>query len=423
MSDRRVLILGADGFIGRHIVLALRASGHYVLGCARRTDWLRSVGIDSLAADLADPATHVPSFWAGKLRGITHIVNAAGLLDAPRATMHAVHVLAPAALYAACPRVSAGVLISAVGIDADTRFARARRQGEAAAADAPFPLTILRPGLVIASTSYGGTSLARALAAAPFRIPVVGKGTQMLNPVHAADLARVVQECLDIPSTAEPIEIGGPEALTQIDYLSSLRRWMGLPAARPLPLPVPLALGIGWLGKVMRLGPISRVSVRQLQHGVVAADAPMIQHRPAPFSETLASTPAGTQDLWHARLYLIRPLIRVALIVLWLASALLGLFLAPDSFLPALHSSGLPDAASLILARAGGVVDFCIAVALIVGWRLRTLAMIQIAVVLGYTVGLGLMAPTLWVDPFGGLLKNMPLLALLLVHRVLEQER
>ena len=34
---------------------------------------------------------------------------------------------------------------------------------------------------------------------------------------------------------------------------------------------------------------------------------------------------AGTQDLWHTRLYLLKPLIRLTLATLWLASAALGL--------------------------------------------------------------------------------------------------
>lgn len=41
----------------------------------------------------------------------------------------------------------------------------------------------------------------------------------------------------------------------------------------------------------------------------------------------------------------------------------------------------------------------------------------------GYTLVFGLMIPTLWLEPYGGLLKNIPILLLILVHRILEEER
>ena len=56
-------------------------------------------------------------------------------------------------------------------------------------------------------------------------------------------------------------------------------------------------------------------------------------------------------------------------------------------------------------------------------WRPKRVAQAQIALVAAYTAGLTLIAPGLWLDPFGGLLKNLPVLALLLVHLALVEER
>ena len=60
---------------------------------------------------------------------------------------------------------------------------------------------------------------------------------------------------------------------------------------------------------------------------------------------------------------------------------------------------------------------------LVLGWRLGLMAWIQMAMVLGYTVGPSLLAPVMWGDLFGSLLENIPILVLVLVHRVLEEER
>jgi hypothetical protein len=75
------------------------------------------------------------------------------------------------------------------------------------------------------------------------------------------------------------------------------------------------------------------------------------------------------------------------------------------------------------MARAGGLADLALGVALLRDWRPVLVARAQITLVLAYTAGLSLLAPALWLDPFGGLLKNLPVLALLLVHLALVEER
>lgn len=91
------------------------------------------------------------------------------------------HHLAPKGALAALPPGQRAIVISAVGIETDTPFARWRRETEALFEGQ----TILRPRLVLAGTSYGGSSLLRALATLPLRSPVGGAGAQRFNPVHA----------------------------------------------------------------------------------------------------------------------------------------------------------------------------------------------------------------------------------------------
>ena len=75
------------------------------------------------------------------------------------------------------------------------------------------------------------------------------------------------------------------------------------------------------------------------------------------------------------------------------------------------------------LARAGGMVDLALGLALLRDLWPQRIALAQLAVVGGYTAGLSLLAPALWADPYGGLMKNLPILVLLLVHLVLVEER
>ena len=413
---RQVLILGADGFIGRHLAFGLRAKGWTVIAQARNPGRLEAMGFATLRADLTDPATHSPAFWRPHLPEGAALIDAAGLLTGTEAAFQAVHHDAPAAALQALR--GPAILISAVGTGADTPFARWRRTTETLFANT----CILRPGLVLGETSYGGSSLLRAMAALPLYLPVVGDGQQRFNPIHAADLAEVVAECLDRP-TPGIWDIGGPEVITQSDLLSSYRAWLGLPAAARLHLPIKAAVALGRLGDILRVGPVSATAVAQLQAGVLAAPEPLLARlgtRPRGVSSFLNARPTGTQDLWHARLYLLKPLIRLTLAALWLVSGVLGLATPAASFVPGLP---LPDPLAIALARGFGLADLALGIALLRNWRPGAIAKTQIALVLAYTAGLTFLAPALWLDPYGGLLKNLPILALMLIHLALVEER
>lgn len=411
----KVVVTGADGFIGRHIAFALRAAGHQVVPVVRNAKALVAMGFaETISQDLTAPAAQDPVFWRPLLAD-AHLIWCAGLLTGSESAFAALHQNAPAAALAALPKGARAVLVSAVGIDrAQTPFARWRLRTEALF----HGQTILRPGLVLADTSYGGSSLVRALAALPLVTSVVGSGLQPFNPIHAADLAKLIADALSQPPYG-PADIGGPEVVTQTQMTLAYRRWLGLPPSRLWRVPLGLAHVMGAVGDALRLGPISRSAVTQLQAGVLARPVTPLNLRG--FTEFAMARPAGTQDLWQARLYLLKPLVRLTLALLWLASAALGLFTPAPQFTPLLPA--LPEAMAVLMARAGGLADLALGLALLRNFRPKPVALAQIAMVLAYTAGLTILNPALWLDPFGGLLKNLPILALLLVHLALIEER
>lgn len=423
-AGARIFVLGADGFIGRHIAFGLRARGFDVVACARRTKRLARMGFETFQCDLTQTQASTPEFWTKPLAGCEAVINAAGVLTASDAAFEAIHVTAPKALYEAAPVDCQVLLLSAVGIDGvETPFAKYRRAGEAVASAAG-ALT-LRAGLVLSDTSYGGSSLARGLAALPFVMPIIGRGKQMFNPIHASDLTVVMIDMLTQNITGR-FDVGGPEHITQVEMLRRLRSWFGLPKAATLPIPMGVARLIGRLGDAMQLGPISATAVAQLSQGVEAETTSMSAQIIAPprgFSEFLNARPAGTQDLWHARLYLMRPVLRIVLAVMWLVSAGIGLTLPSAQFLPLIQGAPLPDTALIAMARLGGVADLWIAGALLRGWRPQFMAGVQAAMVVSYTLAFTVLAPVLWLLPLGGLLKNLPILALIALLAVLEVER
>ena len=309
--------------------------------------------------------------------------------------------------------------MSAVGItDTETAYAASKRAGEACLTARNLDWTVLRPVVVLGDDSYGGTSLVRAMAAFPFAIPMIGDGATPLNVIHKDDLAEgIVSLVTNGGGVREVLEPAAAGRLTLVELVAAYRNRLGFPPRPVLRLPMPVAKCVARVGDVMRMPPVTSTALAQLGGRLTGDGAGFRQATgvvPQGLDEILSDRPSGSQDLWHARLFLLRPLLRMALALLWTVSGLVGLLAEPSVYESV--GAALGDAAAPLVI-AFSLVDLAIAAALVRGWRLKLMADIQIAVIVGYTLGLSLLAPALWSDPFGALLKNVPILFLVLVHR------
>ena len=150
----RVLLTGANGFIGRYLVAALHAAGHDVTAAVRRPSEIarafpavRTITVD-LNRDLA------PDIWRLRLAGIDAVVNCAGILSASRGqAIEAIHHTGPCALFDAC--AAAGVRrviqISAISADlaAKTDYAATKKAADDHLATLDIDWVVLRPSLAL----------------------------------------------------------------------------------------------------------------------------------------------------------------------------------------------------------------------------------------------------------------------------------
>lgn len=420
------MVLGAGGFIGRHIVAELLAGGHVPVGAVRRVpEFARTFpDVAAVECDLARDVSAAD--WLARLKGIDVVVNAAGVLNG--ADMEAVHVTAPRALYEACAAagVNRVVLISAISArpGLDTDYARAKLAGEKLLQMGPLDWTILRPSLIVAKGSYGGTSLLRGLAGFPLVVPLAGDGEFPFSPLHARDLARAVRiVCEDDRFIRRVLEPVGPEIISLRDLLSRYRTWLGLPPAHFLSIPMGAMRLLARLGDRMGSGPISSNSLAQLIAGN-AGEGPRfaeeIGFAPRSLARMMSAEPAEVQDRWHARLFFMAPLLKFALALMWLASGLVGLFSGLPLAREVLATVGLPQNLGLPVVVLTCLLDIVIS-ALILTGRRATAA--QLIVIAGYTLALTLAKPDLWLDPLGPLLKNLPIVAAVLCYGVLKDQR
>jgi len=327
----QILVLGAGGFIGRHIVAELIAAGHEVVGTARSTTALAAAFPQAtfVALDLAKAIN--PEDWPFHLSDVDVLVNAAGLLRGP--DMETVHVEMPRALHEAAmvAAVRRVVLISAISAreDVATNYSVSKLAGEAALRSSGLDYTILRPSLVYGDGSYGGTSLMRGLAGLPWVVPLFGRGDFDFTPIHVGDLAQAVRMACEgkLPpkQTLEPV---GPETISIKGLLACYRAWLGFGPARFVQVPMPFMRLLGRIGDLVGDGPIATNSLTQMVAGN-AGDSEAFAHAvgfmPRRLDAALRDKPAHVQDRWHARLFFLAPALKATLVLMWVASAWLGL--------------------------------------------------------------------------------------------------
>lgn len=430
----RVLVTGAAGFIGSAIVERLLHTGHEVVACVR--DASRLPDGDRLSRRSVDlTGMRAAEDWLGLLDGVDAVVNAAGILrERGRGDFETVHYRTPLALAEACVRhgIDRFVQVSALGDPADGEFVASKhRLDDALMAMDGLEAVIFRPSVVVSLRgSYGGTSMLRAMAALPLVMFLPGNGQQQIQPVLLEDLAEQVLDGVQRKrDQAERIDVVGPEVITLEEFLLATRRWLQLPGPRMVVrVPISLVRLAGRIGDVLRAGPVGSTMTRMLERGNVGND-PIPETgdpdpiRPHSVTRCLQQSASFVQDRWHARLYFAAPLAWLTLVVIWCLSGLSGLTAEPADFQPLLEGLGVPGSWQRPLVLATSWLNLVLALGLLLRlWLMPVLALMWVSV-LAYTLGLGLLAPGLWLEPTGGLVKNLGLMLLIPMVMVLENRR
>ena len=251
----RVLVTGATGFVGSHLVEALRDRGDEVTALARsptKAAPLSQAGVRVVPGDLHDPTAlhkavadqdvvfHVAGMIAAKsetefLRanrdGTANLVDTAQRTGRPR-------LIFVSSMAAGGPSRPGQPLRGDEPPAPLTQYGRSKLEAEAVVRASPLPWCIVRPPVVYGPRDY---EILKVFRFAKRGIaPILGDGRQEISTIYAPDLARAIIATATAPAAVGRIYYAcDPVWTTSAGFMTAVGEAMGrtilmVPVAEPI---------------------------------------------------------------------------------------------------------------------------------------------------------------------------------------------
>lgn len=293
-SQRRVVVLGASGYVGGRLVTRLLDEGHQVVATSRDPAKLAAMPwadqVEIRGVDLLDERT-VRDAIAG-CDSAYYLVHAMGAGDgfAARDRTAALNLVA-ASHDSGLEQI---IYLSGLGdehAELSEHLASRQEVGQILAAGT-VPVTELRAAIVIGSGSLSFEMLRYLTEVLPVMITPRWVRTRC-QPIAIADVLHYLVAVLGRSDAMNRVlEIGGPDVLTYEEMIRAYAKVAGLKARTIIPVPV-LSPGLSgrWIGLVTPLSAVtSEELVQSLKNEVIVRDRPIsdiIEHEPLGFEESV----------------------------------------------------------------------------------------------------------------------------------------
>lgn len=272
-----ILVTGANGFVGSHLVPELAAAGHRVVGLVRspaageqvvaRLDRGARSAVETRIGDVTDPAT-LPA----ALEGVDAVAHLAAIprdrgdgRDLLRVNTEGTRNVVEAMAAAGVRRL---IHLGALGVadDPALHYASSKARAEALVASSPLAWTILKPSLLFGARDGFFNIVADLVRLSPGIVPVPGDGRSRFQPLSVDDLAVAFRRTLEEPAySGRSIGLGGPRYWTYREITAEVCTAM---ARRRVILPVPvpvIRLVAGTSERIHLPFPVATDQLRQLK--------------------------------------------------------------------------------------------------------------------------------------------------------------
>jgi NADH dehydrogenase len=266
-----ILVTGGTGFVGGHVVHALRQAGRPVrcLVRSRRTaGTLATLGCELAEGDVTDTDS-----LRRALEGIEVVVHLVAIRQGKAEQFRRIMVGGTQALLRLANEagVARFVHMSALGTTAESKdlvpYNGAKCQQEQDVGASGLPYVIFRPSFVFGRDGGILPTFRRLAKLAPVT-PIIGSGTQRIQPIWADDVAAYFDKAVELDAaTNRTFELGGPDVVAWNEFWERLKRVLGV--RRPS---VHVPVGLMKMNALVteRLPgniPLTRDLLKMLEHG------------------------------------------------------------------------------------------------------------------------------------------------------------
>jgi NADH dehydrogenase len=225
----RILVTGATGFVGPSIVRKLVEDGHSV----RVLEHTAGSSAELPSQDAVPGSMTDPESLRRAVEGQDAVVHLVAILSGRPEEFERVMEQGTRDLLAAAREAGVGrfVLMSALGTDEETKdlvpYYGAKWQMEQDVKASGLEHVIFRPSFVFGREGGALGQFKKIAKLAPVT-PIVGPGTQRIQPIWVDDVAAYFAAAVEKPEAANrTFEIGGPDAVTWNEFWSRLKRAQG----------------------------------------------------------------------------------------------------------------------------------------------------------------------------------------------------
>ncbi len=220
----KIAVIGANGFVGRHLVELLAGEGRPALGVVRSDEGARVVrergGVAFQVPDLEASSTRS---LAPALEGCLGLVYTAAVSTAtgpadrtePSGLLNVLGACRAAGVRRFVFLSGLGIAHYGMNPHCTNPYFLAKMAGEVALFRSDFAVTVLRPSYIFGAGDEFLSPLIRRLAAEP-TVEIPGRGDYRLQPISVEDAARAILDAMDRgpESGARVIDLVGPEVLS-----------------------------------------------------------------------------------------------------------------------------------------------------------------------------------------------------------------
>ena len=240
-----ILVTGGTGFIGPHVVHALRERDQPVRALVRDPGGRSATTLAAWGAELVRGDMTDRESLRRAVEGSEAVVHLVAIRQGSEDQFRRVMEDGTRELVAAAKEtgVKRFVLMSALGTSEETKdlvpYYHAKWEEEQTLQESGLEHVIFRPSFVFAQAG-GILPTFRKLARLTPVTPIIGSGKQRIQPIWIQDVAAYFAAGVDRPEAANRIfELGGPDAVSWNELFDRIRRAMG--ARRPT-VHVPVAI-------------------------------------------------------------------------------------------------------------------------------------------------------------------------------------